>query len=89
MAETFLTINGTRIPARTGETVLAAAEAAGLRLPKDDPSLCAHETPCESCRIRLENGAVEAGEPIGRTVLACRARVSGRLRSPSIPFPAR
>ncbi len=87
MADTFLTINGTRIPARTGETVLAAAEAAGLRLPKDDPALCQHETPCESCRIRLDHGAVEGGEPMGRTVLACRARVAGEATLSADPFP--
>ncbi|MCU0819025.1 MAG: 2Fe-2S iron-sulfur cluster binding domain-containing protein [Beijerinckiaceae bacterium] len=87
MANTFLTINSTRIAARNGETVLAAAEAAGLRLPKDDPALCQHDTPCESCRIRLDHGAVEGGEPIGHTVLACRARVSGEATLSTDPVP--
>jgi naphthalene 1,2-dioxygenase ferredoxin reductase component len=87
MAENDLTINGTRIRARAGETVLAAAEAAGLRLPKDDPALCAHHVPCESCRIRLDSGAVDGGDAIGRTVLACRARVSGEAQFSFDPFP--
>lgn len=87
MAETFLTINGTRIPARLGESVLAAAESAGLRLPKDDPALCAHASPCESCRIRLDEGSVTGGDPIGQTILACRATVNGPATLTAEPFP--
>lgn len=87
MADTFLTINGTRVPARMGETILAAAETAGLRLPKDDPALCAHATPCESCRIRLESGVVAGGDPVGQTVLACRATVAGEATLTAEPFP--
>lgn len=88
MADTFLIINGTRIPARIGDTVLAAGEAAGLRLPKDGTGPCTHHSLCESCRIRLESGDVDDdGSRIGATVLACRAKVTGEAGFSFQPFP--
>jgi 3-phenylpropionate/trans-cinnamate dioxygenase ferredoxin reductase subunit len=88
MGETFLIFNGTRIPARLGDTVLAAGEAAGLRLPKDGAGPCAHEALCESCRIRIESGDVDdAGSRIGASVLACRAKVTGEAGFSFQPFP--
>jgi ferredoxin len=66
MADTFLIINGTRIPARRGDTVLTAGETAGLRMPKDGAGPCTHEQACESCRIRIESGdADDVGSRIG------------------------
>ncbi|MGL5447036.1 MAG: 2Fe-2S iron-sulfur cluster-binding protein [Rhabdaerophilum sp.] len=88
MADTFLILNGTRVPARKGDSVLDAGEAAGLRLPKDGAAPCPHDALCESCRIRLENGDVDdAGSRIGPTILACRAKVIGEAEFSFQPFP--
>lgn len=88
MADTFLTLNGTRIPARKGDTVLAAGEAAGLRLPKEASAPCPHDALCESCRIRIESGDVEdGGTRIGQSVLACRTIVTGEAEFTFQPFP--
>lgn len=88
MADTFLILNGTRIPARRGDTVLVAGEAAGLRLPRDGAAPCPHDAPCEGCRIRLESGdADDGGSRIGQTVLACHAKVTGEAEFSFDPFP--
>lgn len=88
MADTFLIINGTRVPARRGDTVLAAGEAAGLRMPKDGSGPCAHDALCESCRIRIESGDIDdGGSRIGASVLACRTKVTGEATFSFQPFP--
>lgn len=88
MADIFLILNGTRIPARRGDSVLSAGEAAGLRLPKDSAAPCPHDAACESCRIRLVSGDVDAaGSRIGQTVLACRAKVTDEAEFSFDPFP--
>jgi NAD(P)H-flavin reductase/ferredoxin len=71
-APVALVINGRRIAARTGQTLLDAGLAGGRAIPHD----CATGQ-CETCRVRIHSGTVEdAGTRIGDTVLACRARLT-------------
>ena len=68
-----LVINGRRIAAQAGQTLLDAGLAAGRVIPHD----CATGQ-CDTCRVRIHAGSVEdAGTRIGDTVLACRARLIG------------
>ncbi|KAA0124716.1 ferredoxin [Methylobacterium sp. P1-11] len=67
-----LVINGRRISASAGQTLLDAGLAAGRAIPHD----CATGQ-CDTCRVRIHSGAVdEAGTRIGDTVQACRARLT-------------
>lgn len=73
MATFPFVINGRRIGARRGDTVLDAALAAHIVIPHD----CATGQ-CNTCRVRLYDGAVDdRGTMAGETVLACRATVTG------------
>ena len=79
---TTLTINGTAVNAANGTHVLEAAQRAGIRMP--------HECDagyCEACRVRLIGGAVIGGDPIGPTILACKAEISGQASLAFDPFP--
>ena len=88
MSGTGLTINGTRISAKSGMTLLLAGEAAGLRMPRGENGACGNGLPCESCRVQVESGAVDAqGSAIGDTVLACRATCIGDAAIRFQPFP--
>jgi 3-phenylpropionate/trans-cinnamate dioxygenase ferredoxin reductase subunit len=84
MAESYrLTINGTGISATAGQTLLAAAQAAGLALPHD----CT-KGHCETCRVSLLEGRVEdAGTSVSGTVLACKARVAADAAISFDPVP--
>ncbi|TGE01295.1 2Fe-2S iron-sulfur cluster-binding protein [Methylobacterium nonmethylotrophicum] len=67
-----LVINGRRIAARAGQTLLEAGLAGGRVIPHD----CATGQ-CDTCRVRIHAGTVDdAGTRIGETVLACRARLT-------------
>lgn len=77
-----LEINGTALTAPLGTGVLEAARRAGIRMPQDCEAGC-----CEACRIRLVDGAVAGGDPLGPTILACKAGVSGPARFAFDPFP--
>lgn len=72
MAEpVFLVINGRRISAKDGQTLLDAGLAGGRVIPHD----CATGQ-CDTCRVRIHSGTVDdAGTRIGDTVLACRSRL--------------
>ena len=66
-----LVINGRRVAASAGQTLLDAGLAGGRVIPHD----CATGQ-CDTCRVRIHSGAVDdAGTRIGDTVLACRARL--------------
>ncbi|MEE7441612.1 2Fe-2S iron-sulfur cluster-binding protein [Methylobacterium oryzae] len=67
-----LVINGRRVSASAGQTLLDAGLAAGQAIPHD----CATGQ-CDTCRVRIHAGAVDdAGTRIGETVQACRARLT-------------
>ena len=67
-----LTVNGTRISATTGETIIDAAMAGGVLIPQDCGS-----GQCETCRVRVVSGSLDDnGTGYGDTVLACRATLT-------------
>jgi 3-phenylpropionate/trans-cinnamate dioxygenase ferredoxin reductase subunit len=71
-ARVDLVINGRRVSATAGQTLLDAGLTGGRVIPHD----CATGQ-CETCRVRIHSGTVdEAGTRIGDTVLACRARLT-------------
>lgn len=68
-----LIINGKSIDTPPGETLIDAALGGWMIIPHDCRS-----GQCESCRVTVVSGRVDdRGTAIGRTVLACQARVSG------------
>jgi ferredoxin-NAD(P)+ reductase (naphthalene dioxygenase ferredoxin-specific) len=68
-----LIVNGKRVRARIGDTVLTAALMGGIALPND-----CNTGQCETCRVRLYAGEVDdQGSRRGDTVLACQATLSG------------
>ena len=78
----FMTLEGVRseIPVKPGETLLAAAQRAGL-----DPSFSCQEGYCGCCIARLRSGKVQmrthdalnAKDLANRWVLACQSRLEG------------
>ena len=69
-----LTINGQSFESPVGETLIDAALGAWKIIPHDCRS-----GQCETCRVTVVSGSVDdAGTALGRTVLACQARVSGK-----------
>jgi len=80
-----LSINGHSIESPTGTTLIDAALGAWKIIPHDCRS-----GQCETCRVTVIAGSVDdCGTSIGRTVLACQARVSGdaEIRFDEIPAP--
>jgi naphthalene 1,2-dioxygenase ferredoxin reductase component len=68
-----LIVNGRRIAASRGESLLQAGLAGGVLIPHD----CASGQ-CSTCRVRVVAGSVDArGTADGDTVLACQARLRG------------
>ena len=66
-----LVVNGRRITATPGQTLLDAALAGGTVIPHD----CVTGQ-CQTCRVRVYAGAVDdAGTSLGGAVLACQARI--------------
>lgn len=73
MAGAKLLFNGLGATGKVGETLLDAARAARIAIPHE----CGNGT-CESCRMIVESGAVDAnGSACEASVLACTARVTG------------
>ncbi|GJD50261.1 Naphthalene 1,2-dioxygenase/salicylate 5-hydroxylase systems, ferredoxin--NAD(P)(+), reductase component [Methylobacterium crusticola] len=73
MAKANLVVNGRRIAATPGQTLLDAALTGRVALPHD----CATGQ-CNTCRVRLYDGNVDPqGTALNDTVLACRATVTG------------
>lgn len=72
MAPLSVLVNGRRLRAKPGMSLLEAARAGGFILPQE----CGTGE-CESCRVRLESGTIEAGgSAIGATILACKAKLT-------------
>ncbi|GHB23789.1 ferredoxin-NAD reductase subunit [Pseudovibrio japonicus] len=70
---TSLIINGERVAAEPGETLLQAAERGGFALQCD----CG-KTQCESTRVTVVSGTIDSnGTRLKSTVLACKAKVAG------------
>lgn len=68
-----LVVNGRRVRAAAGQTILDAALAGRVVIPHD----CSTGQ-CETCRVRLYDGQVDdAGTRRGDTVLACRSTLIG------------
>jgi 3-phenylpropionate/trans-cinnamate dioxygenase ferredoxin reductase subunit len=83
----MIEINGTRVPTRAGETLLAAGERAGLRMPKGRH--CDHTgEACEECRLTCLDASIpEATSMKVHSVLACRTAVEAEARYAFDPFP--
>jgi NAD(P)H-flavin reductase/ferredoxin len=82
-----LSINGQSIESPTGLTLVDAALGAWKIIPHDCRS-----GQCETCRVTVLSGRVDdRGTAIGRTVLACQARVSGdaEIQFDELPQPGK
>lgn len=72
-SQTTIVVNGRRIPAAYGETLVDAALSARVVIPHD---CCTGQ--CSTCRVRVYAGEVDdEGTRVGDTVLACQATVTG------------
>lgn len=81
----YLSINGHSIESPQGVTLVDAALRAWKIIPTDCRS-----GQCETCRVAVVSGSVDdGGTAVGRTVLACQARVSGdaEIRFDELPLP--
>ncbi|HSM42176.1 MAG TPA: 2Fe-2S iron-sulfur cluster-binding protein [Afifellaceae bacterium] len=68
-----ITINGTPVAARNGETLIDAGLGGRILIPHD---CCSGQ--CDTCRVTVVDGEVDAnGTAESRTVLACQATVRG------------
>jgi 3-phenylpropionate/trans-cinnamate dioxygenase ferredoxin reductase subunit len=73
MSKCNLTVNGRRIRANIGDTLIDAAIGGRILIPHD-----CFSGQCETCRVTVESGAVDdCGSADGKTVLACQATVDG------------
>ena len=80
-----LTINGQSFESPPGQTLIDAALGAWKIIPHDCRS-----GQCETCRVTVVSGSVDdRGTTLGRTVLACQARVSGdaEILFDELPIP--
>jgi ferredoxin-NAD(P)+ reductase (naphthalene dioxygenase ferredoxin-specific) len=80
-------VNGRRISARIGDTILNAALSAGVVIPHD-----CNTGQCDTCRIRVYVGQVDdQGTRHGDTVLACQATVAGEavVEFDEVPLPGK
>jgi NAD(P)H-flavin reductase/ferredoxin len=80
-----LLINGRRIKASPGDTLLEAGMASGIVIPHD---CCTGQ--CSTCRVRIYDGEVDdGGTREGDTVLACQATISGNavIEFDEVPLP--
>jgi NAD(P)H-flavin reductase/ferredoxin len=86
-AHPTLLINGRRIKASPGDTLLDAGLANRIVMPHD---CCTGQ--CSTCRVRVYDGEVDdEGTREGDTVLACQATVSGNsvIEFDEVPLPAK
>jgi 3-phenylpropionate/trans-cinnamate dioxygenase ferredoxin reductase subunit len=86
-ARPTLLINGRKIKARLGDTLLDAGLDNRIVIPHD---CCTGQ--CSTCRVRIYDGEVDdEGTRQGDTVLACQARVSGPavVEFDEVPVPAK
>ena len=86
-AKCELVVNGKRIAARIGDTILNAALVERIVIPHD-----CNTGQCETCRIRVYAGEVDdQGTRRGDTVLACRATVAGEavVEFDEVPSPGK
>lgn len=86
-AHPMLLINGRKIKASPGDTLLDAGLANRIVIPHD---CCTAQ--CSSCRVRVYDGEVDdAGTRVGDTVLACQATVTGNavIEFDEVPLPAK
>jgi 3-phenylpropionate/trans-cinnamate dioxygenase ferredoxin reductase subunit len=86
-AHPTLLINGRRIKAIPGDTLLDAGLANRIVIPHD---CCTGQ--CSTCRVRIYDGDVDdEGTREGDTVLACQATVSGNavIEFDEVPLPAK
>ena len=82
-----LVVNGKRITARIGDTILNAALVSRIVIPHD-----CNTGQCETCRIRVYAGEVDdQGTRRGETVLACQATVAGGavIEFDEVPSPSK
>src|SRR5215207_5081992 len=80
-------INGRRINAHPGDTLLDAAMASGIVIPHD---CCTGQ--CSTCRVRVYDGEVDdQGTRERDTVRACQATVSGDvvIEFDEVPLPGK
>lgn len=81
----IITINGTPVAARNGETLIDAGLGGRILIPHD---CCSGQ--CDTCRVTVVDGEVDDnGTAVGRTVLACQAAVSGSasIAYDEVPIP--
>jgi 3-phenylpropionate/trans-cinnamate dioxygenase ferredoxin reductase subunit len=82
-----LVLNGKRITANSGESLIDAGLGGSVLIPHDCLS-----GQCESCRVTLVSGAVDDhGTAEGNTVLACQATVAGdaEIQFDALPAPVK
>ena len=82
-----LVLNGKKITANAGESLIDAGLGGSILIPHDCLS-----GQCESCRVTLLSGAVDDhGTAEGNTVLACQATVSGyaEIQFDALPAPVK
>lgn len=82
-----LVVNGKRITAHIGDTILNAALVSRIVIPHD-----CNTGQCETCRIRVYAGEVDdQGTRRGETVLACQATVAGGavIEFDEVPSPSK
>jgi 3-phenylpropionate/trans-cinnamate dioxygenase ferredoxin reductase subunit len=87
MPRPTITINGTPVAARTGETLIDAGLGGRILIPHD---CCSGQ--CDTCRVTIVDGEVDdQGTADGKTVLACQATVTGSaaITFEEVPAPAR
>jgi len=80
-----LKINGQSVERPRGETLIDAALGAWKIIPHDCRS-----GQCESCRVTVVSGSLDdRGTALGRTVLACQARLTGdaEIQFDELPIP--
>jgi NAD(P)H-flavin reductase/ferredoxin len=82
-----LTVNGRRLRASIGDTLVEAGLASKMLIPHD---CCSGQ--CDTCKVRVVSGSVDdQGTLDGGTVLACQATIEGdaEIIFEEVPVPAK